>query len=220
MSNGDFTVWGIGTTRTMRVHWMLMELGVNYAFHAIQPRTGETMTDEFLRLNPKHKIPVLQHGSHVLTESAAIITYLSEAFETPAGFYVPNDSLGRSRLNEWCSFIMMELDAVSLYVIRRHGDLSDIYGEAPRAVASAKEYFADSAGAVMKKLPGRFDYLMPDGMSVADILMVTCLDYAGARGIAIPHPLLEYQRRQIQRPGYRRAFERNYPERHLQTDQT
>lgn len=220
MSNGDLTVWGIGTSRTMRVHWMLMELGLNYAFHAIQSRTGETMTDEFLRLNPKHKIPVLQHGSHVLTESAAIITYLSEAFETPDDFYVPDDPLGRSRLNEWCSFIMMELDAVSLYVIRRHGDLSDIYGVAPRAVESAEEYFADSAGAVMKKLPNRFDTVMPEGMSVADILMVTCIDYAGARDIAIPHPLMAYQRRHIQRPGYRRAFARNYPDRPLQTDQT
>ena len=211
----DLTVWGIGTSRTMRVHWMLIELGLDYEFHPIRSRTGETRTEEFLRRNPKHKIPVLQHGSQVLTESAAIITYLSEMFETPGGFFVPGDPPGRSRLNEWCSFILMELDAISLYVIRRHGDLSDIYGEAPRAVASAKEYFSDLTGAVLRMLPDRFDNLMPEGMSVADILLITCIDYARACEIAIPEPFAAYHRRHVQRHGYRRAFERNFPDRQL-----
>ena len=63
----DVILWGVGTSRTMRAHWMLLELGVDYRFHAIGPRTGETQSGEFLRLNPRHKIPVLQHGSLVLS---------------------------------------------------------------------------------------------------------------------------------------------------------
>ena len=146
MASDDLTMWGIGTSRTLRVHWMLMELGLDYAFHPIQSRTGETRSDEFLKLNPKHKIPVLRHGPLVLTESPAIVAYLSETFPPPAEFFVPSDTVARARLNELCFFVMMELDAISLYVIRRHGDLSDIYGKAPRAVESAKEYFVDLSG--------------------------------------------------------------------------
>ena len=74
----DITVWGIGTPRTMRVHWMLAELGLAYDCRPITSRSGETMTAEFLALNPKHKIPVLRHGAMVLSESAAIITYLAD----------------------------------------------------------------------------------------------------------------------------------------------
>ena len=33
----DLTVWGVGTSRTMRAHWMLLELGLEYACHPIQP---------------------------------------------------------------------------------------------------------------------------------------------------------------------------------------
>ena len=40
----DLTVWGVGTPRTMRVHWMLLELGLDYECHPIQSRTGETLT--------------------------------------------------------------------------------------------------------------------------------------------------------------------------------
>ncbi len=110
----DLILWGIGTPRTLRAHWMLMELGLDYALRPVRSRSGETMTEEFLALNPKHKIPVLQHGALVLTESAAIIDYLSRAFPVPAGFHVPHDLLGRTRLNEFCLFIICELDALSL----------------------------------------------------------------------------------------------------------
>src|SRR5712664_4604091 len=93
----DLTLWGAGTSRTMRAHWMLLELGLDYQFHPIGSRTGETQTNEFKRLNPRHKIPVLQHGSFVLTESAAIIQYLSETFPNPTKVYAPSEAVGRAR---------------------------------------------------------------------------------------------------------------------------
>jgi glutathione S-transferase len=124
----DLTLWGVGTSRTMRPHWMLLELGLEYEFHAIGSRTGETKTDEFLRINPRHKIPVLRHGSFTLTESAAIIQYLGETFARPELIAVPRDAESRAALNEWCYFIATELDAGSLYVMRRHVGLEHIYG--------------------------------------------------------------------------------------------
>jgi glutathione S-transferase len=107
----DLTLSGAGTSRTMRAHCMLMELGLDYRFHPIGSRTGETQTDEFKQLNPRHKIPVLQHGSFVLTESAAIIQYLSETFAGLGRMYAAGDSESRAALNEWCYFIISELDA-------------------------------------------------------------------------------------------------------------
>ncbi len=129
----DLTLWGTGTGRTMRAHWMLLELGLEYEFHPIQARSGETHTEEFKRLNPRHKIPVLRHGQFVLTESAAIIQYLSETFADSKELYVPKDATSRATLNEWCYFIVSELDAGSLYVVRRHEGLKHVYGEARRA---------------------------------------------------------------------------------------
>jgi glutathione S-transferase len=130
----DLILWGAGTSRTMRAHWMLLKLGLDYQFHPICSRTGATHTGEFLELNPRHKIPVLQHGSFVLTESAAIVPYLSNAFANPQ-IYTADDHQSRAALDEWCCFIMSELDAGSLYVVRRHDGLRQLYGEAPTAVS-------------------------------------------------------------------------------------
>src|ERR1700688_1953005 len=135
----DLTLWGAGTGRTMRAHWMLLELGLEYEFHPVQARTGETQTDEFKQLNPRHNIPVLRHGSFVLTESAAIIQYLDETFANPKELYVPSNASSRATLNEWCYFIVSELDAASLYVVRRHEALQHVYGEAPDTVETGKE---------------------------------------------------------------------------------
>lgn len=80
MNDDRLVVWGIGTARTIRVLWTALELGLDYEHRAIGPRTGETHTAEYMRLNPKQKIPTLQHGPVVISESAAIIQYLLEVF--------------------------------------------------------------------------------------------------------------------------------------------
>ncbi len=213
MAVADLTLWGVGTPRTMRAHWMLIELGLDYEMRPITSRGGGTRTEEFLALNPRHKIPVLRHGDLVIAESAAIITYLSEAFAVPDGFFVPREPVRRAKLNEWCSFMMMELDALSLYVIRRHLDLADEFGAAPNVVEAAKDYFTEQTGALFEGAVADHDTVMAEGMTVADILLTTVVDSALRRAIAVPEYLVRYLRPMIERPAYRDAFERNYSDR-------
>jgi len=208
----DLTLFGVGTSRTMRPHWMLLELGLDYESRPLHSRSGETLTDEFKRLNPRHKIPVLQHKSFVLTESAAIIQYLSETFADRRAVYVPEEVQARAALNEWCYFIMTELDAGSLYVVRRHEGLAPIYGEAPAAADSAKTYFLHNLEAMTPRI-ARAPYLFGERLSIADILLTTCLDWAAASDIALPQEIMDYRRRLAQRPAYQAALKKNFPQR-------
>lgn len=205
MESAELAVWGKDSTRTLRVHWMLEEYGLDYEFIPIGARTGETLTQEFLKINPKHKVPVLRHGETLISESAAILLYLNEAFPAPEFFWVPTTPLERAHLNEWCFFIMTELDANPLYTIRRHTDLSHVYGEAPAAVSAAKEYFRDQIGALLQKFPADREYLAGDRISVADILLTTCLDWAGSCGLPLHDRLLSYRDGLGKRDAYIRA---------------
>jgi glutathione S-transferase len=191
---------------------MLMELELEYECHPIQSRTGETHTEVFKRLNPRHKIPVLRHGEFVLTESAAIIQYLSETFSHSPEIYVPSDGTSRAKLNEWCYFIISELDAGSLYVTRRHDGLKHIYGEAPTAVESAKSYFLHNLEAMSARIGSDNTYLFGDQLSVADILLMTCLDWALSCGISLPETVAHYRQRVALRPAYQAALKRNFAE--------
>ena len=153
---------------------------------------------------------MLRHGAMILTESAAIIQYLSEAFEAPAGMHVPRDAAGRARLNEWCYFVMSELDATSLYIIRRHLGLKHLYGEAPRAVEEARKYFSEQLGAIAERIGRPGPFLLAEGFSVADILMITCLDWAVDEQIGLPAPAAAYREALIARPAYKAACEKAY----------
>jgi glutathione S-transferase len=204
-------LWGIGTSRTFRAHWMLAELDLPYASRRIQSRTGETMEPEFLKLNPRHKIPLLQHGDLAMAESAAIIQYLSERFEPPSSIFAPRDAAARAKVSEWCYFIMSELDGHTLYVIRRHVGLKHLYGEAPTAVEAAKIYFMEQLGALQDKFDATDAYLFGERLSVADILLTSCLDWAVGYDIALPAPMLAYRARVNARPAYREARLRNDP---------
>jgi len=207
----DLTIWGVGSSRTMRVHWMLLELGLEYEFHPWPPRSSETLTNQFERLNPRLKIPVLRHRSFVLTESAAIVQYLADTFGNPNAFYLPANPAERAPVNEWNYFVISELDAASLYIIRRHQGLKDIYGDAPIAVASAQNYFIRNLEAMAPRLQSSKPYLFGDLLSVADLLLTTCLDWALSLKILLPESFRQYRERVSSRPVYKAALKRNFP---------
>lgn len=202
-------LWGANSVRALRAHWMLLELKLPYTFVPTRPRL-ETESPEFRRINPRGKVPVLQHGELVLTESAAIVLYLAETFPA-ASIYAPADAVSRARLNEWCFFVMTELDAHSLYVLRRHVQLKHLFGDAPAAVEAARSYFTQQIGAMRERIVGGSDYLLGDLLSAADILLVTCLDWAQSIELKLPAELHAYHARARLRPAYQEARDRTFP---------
>lgn len=212
MSGSTFVVWGIGSGRTFRVHWTVAELGLRCDVRPIRSRTGETRTEAYIRINPKRKIPSLQHGEFVLSESGAIMAYLTRVCAVPAGFLVPHDLHTQARLDEWMSFINMELDAHSLYLLRRHRYLPEIYGEAPEACESAVEYFQTQVNAIADRVPAGDGYLLGD-FSIADIALTSVVDWAVAYSIVLPDRLVAYREFTSHRPAYQHALRVNFPER-------
>jgi glutathione S-transferase len=116
---------------------------------------------------------LLQDNDLVITESAAIITYLSDAYGKPHNRLVPEDVRERARCLEWCFFVISELDATSLYVMRRHGDLRHIYGDAPLANEAAAAYFQQQMRAVERALEDGRPHVLGDRFTAADILLST-----------------------------------------------
>ena len=210
MMTPKLVLWGAGTMRTHRTLWLAEELGLDYEHRPIGPRTGETRTDEFLAINPRHKVPAMVYGDIHLTESAAIMTYMTETFPVPDRFFVPEDALARARLLEWCFFTMSELDANAIYNIRRHGDLVQEYGASPIAVRAAIEYFDHQLERMRERIVGAGEFLMGDRISIADILFMSCLDAAQRYELPIPEFLRDYRIRMRARPAYAETYPRNY----------
>ena len=203
-------LWGCSTSRTLRAHWALAELGLDYEHRPIGPRTGETQTEEFTRLNPRQKIPVLQDGHLTLAESAAIVNYLAERYGEPDGLMPAAGSEARARYDQWAFFVMMELDAHTLYVIRKHRDLAHLYGEAPAAIRTASEGFAKQSAVAELELSDGREFLLGGRFTGVDILLGSCLDWAAAYREPIGPRLAAYRERLNARPAYARAALANF----------
>lgn len=204
-------LWGAGTPRTMRAHWILRELGLSYERRPIGPRTGETQTPEFTKINPSQKVPVLQEDEFTLTESAAIVTYLGETYGAARGLVPPAATKERALYYQWCFFLMMELDAHTLYIIRKHADLKEVYGEAPNALRAAEEGFRKQVQVAGQKLASRAPFILGERFTGADILLTTCLTSTVRRRIPLTDTLQEYLKRTTSRDAYMLAYEANQP---------
>jgi glutathione S-transferase len=210
----NLILWGVGTSRTIRPHWALHELGLKYELHGIQPRTGETKTAEFTALSPRQKIPLLQDNDLTIGESAAIVAYLARRYGTGENPLVPQDPTGYAKWLEWCFFIVTELDSTSLYVMRRHGTvkgLAHIYGHAPEVVRQAGEYFRGQLRNVDVALRDGRTYLMGDQFTTADILLSTCLTWAIDYCVGICDSAVPYLERTTVRRAYLAAEKSNTP---------
>jgi glutathione S-transferase len=202
-------LWGATTSRTMRAHWALAELGLAYERRPIEPRSGETKTDEFTALTARQKIPLLQDGDLILTESAAIISYLSDQYSNNENRLVPLEPRERAVCLEWNFFVISELDAASLYVIRRHEGLKHIYGHAPVANEAAAQYFVAQMRSVDRALGDGCPFIAGPRFGAADILLSTCLSWAALYGVPLSDTANEYNARLKTRPAYARAVELN-----------
>ena len=202
-------LWGAGSSRAMRALWMLHELALPYEHRPIRSRTGETLTPEYTRLNPSQKIPTLQDGEFVLTESAAIVNYLGARYGAERGLAPPAAPRERARYDQWCFFVMMELDANTLYILRRHEDLKETYGEASNALQTARDCFARQVNAAALRLEATGPFVLGERFSGPDILFTTCLVSALGRRIELPPALHRYLKRTTERPAYALAFQAN-----------
>jgi glutathione S-transferase len=204
-------LWGAGTPRTMRAHWILRELDLPYESRAIGPRSGETQTPEFTKINPSQKVPVLQEDDFTLTESAAIVTYLGETYGAARGLVPPAATQERAVYYQWAFFLMMELDAHTLYIIRKHDDLKEIYGEAPSALSAAGDGFRKQVLVADQRLASGRPYILGERFTGADILLTTCLTSAVRRRIPLSDTLRGYLERTTAREAYRLAYQANHP---------
>lgn len=88
-------------------HVLLHELGVPFEAIAISVREGATQTEEFARINPKRRVPVLALDGEVITEVPAIVTAIADL--VPERQLLGKTPLARARAYEWMAWLSVTL---------------------------------------------------------------------------------------------------------------
>ena len=215
MKSNLIEVWGFKTFRPFRIYWALEEFNLKYKSYKIGSRTGETQTNEYLGMNPKGKIPFFRHNDIGISESVAAMNYVVSNFKKPSDFYVPTSAKDIAKIDEWSYMCAMELDSLGVYIMRRHqsvenGGLSNLYGEAPNAVKTAKEHVNRMLLACDRDVPNN-NWLLGNSPSCADIMFMSCLQVVKLYKIEIKSDKINnYFERAVKRTQYINAMIESY----------
>lgn len=151
-------------TRSLRPLWALQELEIPYQPVTVNLMKGEHLKPDFAKLNPAGKLPVLQDGDTVITESAAITLYLCEKH----GLW-PATPEERAQLNRWVCFTITDLEQP----LWRMSKQTKVDEDQPVARDEAKA----ALKVLEKQLEGR-DFILGEQLSAADFVLAYTLDWA------------------------------------------
>jgi glutathione S-transferase len=148
-------------------HATLAEIGVPYELVPVERGGPDQWSAAYRALNPWGKVPTLEDGDFVLTESAAICLYLAEKFPD-ARLVPPEGTRERADVYRWMLWLSNTVQETMLrhFYPHRYGDA----GVKEAADASVAEHFDH----VEAYLDGR-SWLVGEERTVADffLFMVT-----------------------------------------------
>lgn len=171
-----------------RVRIFAAEKGIALDTRDLSIPAGEQKSPEFLALNPRGQTPALQlDDGTAIAESVAICRYLEATHPEPPLF--GRDAKEQALIEMWNRrvemILMLPVGAVWVhthpFTARLPGRNAE-WGEANRPRVEEALRFFDSA------LEGR-EFLAADHYSIADILLLTTVDFATFIGMAVPDNL-------------------------------
>jgi glutathione S-transferase len=193
----DLTLYHAAPSRSSIARWMLEELGVPYDLHVLSLAKGEQRAPDYLAVNPMGKVPALKHGDAVITEAAAICTYLADEFPQ-ARLNVPIGDPRRGTYLRWLFFAPSCIEAAIT-------DRAFPRKEEPRRGMLGYGDFDTVMGVVAAAVePG--PYLMGEQFTAADVVLGSTLRWGMMFGLLPKRPeFVAYAGRLEQRPALKRA---------------
>lgn len=191
-------------SRSMRVLWLLEELGLSYDLQHWSLTDGSLRSPEFLAMSPAGRIPALEIDDRAIFESGAIVQYLTEREGRLAP--QPGDP-ERADFLEWVSYAETQGATLQSLNIQHIFLRPDSARSIPMMKLETKR-LAVTARALENQLSDR-ETLLRSGFSAADCMMGFNIDALFRYVPAADYPALAgYRDRMEARPAYLRAIEK------------
>ncbi|SER55199.1 glutathione S-transferase [Tranquillimonas rosea] len=156
-------------TRSMRVLWLLNELGVDYGLQ-VHPFDKTLRSADYLALNPAGRVPALEMNGDIIWESGAIIEVLCETFQDTGLGRLPGD-IERADWLVWLHFAET-ISQHSAALTQQHVMLYEDTMRSPIVMQLEAKRVQKCFGAIEGRLSTPVenrDYLLTSGFSAVDI---------------------------------------------------
>ena len=137
--------YGSGSPYAWRVQLALEAKRLPYERRVLSFSAGDTRKPEFVRLNPRHRVPTIVDDGFVLYESNAIVEYLDEVYASQGTRLFPGDARTRATVRRIVSevdgYTTEAVDALIEELLYKKAEARDA-AKLERARAAVAEEFA------------------------------------------------------------------------------
>ena len=188
----------------MAVHVAINECNLPVELINVSLQEGKNREPDFLKINPRGQVPVLQDGHHVIREGAAILIYL---LEKEKNALLPASGPERAKALEW----LMWANATLHPTYGRYFWLGrNVKDEAQKkALTAATEEQIRKLWDEAEHHLGNHKFLAGDHATVGDILMTVIANWNGwlAQPIAFGPHVKRVLKQISARPAYQKALQ-------------
>lgn len=179
-------IYGVDTQNTKKVLYTAQELNLNYEFVLVDLVAGEHRTENFLKMNPVGKVPVLEHHGKYLFESGAICRYLANI--SNSALY-PTEHYQRAIVDEWLDFFTSHLGfwLNSMFYETIIKAKFPQLGKTNATAVEQSQKLIEVFGSTVDKHLTEHKYLANDKLSIADLFAYAYVEQVHLLNLPIDH---------------------------------
>ncbi|MCG2635350.1 MAG: glutathione S-transferase family protein [Gammaproteobacteria bacterium] len=166
-------IYGQVASRAARCLWAASEIGLEFEHVKINQQAGESLTPEYLQINPNGRVPALVDGDLVLCESMAINLYLADKYGPALWFKSPEQ---RALATQWSFWSIFECELNIVTMLQHRVFLPQEQRDETRA-AEAEAALPKALEVLDAALAGK-QFLIGDKFSIADLNVASVLVFA------------------------------------------
>ena len=195
------------STCSLATHIVLEEVGAEYSTARIDFATAQQTSPEYLKINPKGRVPALVTDEGVLTETPAMLVYVAQRF--PHARLAPmDDPFFFSQIQSFNSFLCSHVHVAHAHRMRGHRwvDADDAH-----SIAAMQRKVPESVGAGFELIEREMlkgPWVMGDQYTICDPYLFTLAQWLEKDGVdlaRIPR-VVDHRRRMSERPGVKKAL--------------
>ena len=190
---------------SLGIHFLLEEIGVEYEAVPIIIKEGEQFRPDYVRINPKSKVPALERDDgSILTEFGAISHWLANS--VGAEEFKSQDLEEEVRTKEILDYVVGTAHMQGYSRILRPQKYTPNEADLEWVREKGREIVFSSLDILSKKL-GDNPFIMGDRLSIADAAMLYTLFWAIHRlSLDVPPNVTDLYKRLCDRPAAQNAF--------------
>ncbi|XP_055640153.1 glutathione S-transferase 1-like [Toxorhynchites rutilus septentrionalis] len=147
-------------------------IGLDLEFHSVDVLNNEHLSEEFIKMNPQHTIPVINDNGRVFYDSHAIAIYLISKYAPKNSLY-PQDLIKQAKINAILHFESGVLFARLRFLIDKVREATDM-SQVPQ---DRIDYVLNALSLLEALLVDK--YLAGNEMTIADISCSTNIKLLG-----------------------------------------